>query len=286
MSKSLIVYFSQGGTTARTAESIAAGLGSAGYQVDRHSLMDGPPPSLEGYDLLGIGAPAYVFRPPFSVTDYVQSLPNLNGLPVFVFVLYGTLPGDTGNILRRMLAGKGAREVGYFTCRGDDYFIGYIKQGYLFSPDHPTAEELAQAEAFGQAVAARVAEPEYVRPADDPAPAAVYRLERLSTHRWLVEQFYSRFFHLNKDKCTACGLCIQECPTGNLSENEKGQPVWGRDCLFCLYCEMHCPEDAITSPINWPLFLPFLKYNISRAKRNPALDHVRVKHGQGRTERL
>ena len=30
-------------------------------------------------------------------------------------------------------------------------------------------------------------------------------------------------------------------------ENEKGQPVWGRDCLFCLYCEMHCPEDAITT---------------------------------------
>ena len=34
MAKSLIVYFSQGGTTTKVAESIATGLRSEGYEVD------------------------------------------------------------------------------------------------------------------------------------------------------------------------------------------------------------------------------------------------------------
>jgi flavodoxin/formate hydrogenlyase subunit 6/NADH:ubiquinone oxidoreductase subunit I len=286
MSKSLIVYFSQGGTTARTTQSIAAGLRTAGYQVDLCHLKDEQPPTLDGYDLLGIGMPVYAFRPPFVLTDYVQSLPDLTGLPAFTFVLYGTLRGDAGTAMRRLLARKGAREVGYFTCRGDDYFLGYLKQGYLFSPDHPTAEELAQAETFGQEVAARAAGQAYVPPEEDRPPAAIYRLERFAVSRLLAEQVYSRLFRVDKDKCTACGLCVQECPTGNITEDTEGRPVWGRNCLSCLYCEMNCPEEAISSPLSWPLFVPFYKYNVSRASRNPSLDYVRVKHSQGRVQRL
>jgi flavodoxin/formate hydrogenlyase subunit 6/NADH:ubiquinone oxidoreductase subunit I len=286
MSKSLIVYFSQGGTTARTAQSIAAGLRTAGYQVDLCHLVDGQPPALDGYDLLGIGMPVHYFRPPFALTDYVEGLPHLGGLPAFTFVLHGTLRGDAGTAMRRLLARKGAREVGYFACRGDDYFLGYLKLGYLFSPDHPTAEELAQAEAFGQAVAAHAAGQEYAPPAEDAPPGAIYQLERFALSRWLAEQVYSRLFRVNKDRCTACDLCVRGCPTGNITKNQEGHPVWGRNCLLCLYCEMHCPQDAITSPVSWPLFVPFLKYNVSRASRNPSLDYVRVKHGQGRTQRL
>jgi flavodoxin len=76
MSKSLIVYFSQGGTTARVAESIAAGLRAAGWQPDLCNLKDEKPPEISGYDLIGIGSPVNYYRPPFNVTDYVRSLPD------------------------------------------------------------------------------------------------------------------------------------------------------------------------------------------------------------------
>ena len=46
MAKSLIVYFSQGGTTARVAESIAAGLRAAEWQADLCNLKDEQPPEL------------------------------------------------------------------------------------------------------------------------------------------------------------------------------------------------------------------------------------------------
>ena len=286
MSKALLVYFSQCGTTAQVAESIAAGLHSAGHEVSLHNISDGPPPGPEGYDLLGVGSPAYYYRPPFNVTDYVGGLPNLSGLPVFVWVLHGAYRGDTGNVLRQALTDKGGKEVGYFHARGPDIYLAYLKEGYLFSADHPTEEELAQAEEFGSAVASRVAGDEYDRPESDPPPGAIYRFERFAVNRWFVEHFYSRLFRLDKAKCTACGLCVQECPTSNIASDSDGYPVWGRECLACLFCEMNCPEEAVTSAADWPLFLPFYKYNVRTAAGDPSLDHVRVRFSQGKIERL
>jgi flavodoxin len=113
MSKCLLVYYSQGGNTSRIAESIAKGLRASDHVVDLHNLKDGPAPNPGSYDFLGIGTPTYYFRPPFIVTDHLDSLPDLSGKPFFVFVVYGTDPGDAGNVVRRVLERKGGREIGY-----------------------------------------------------------------------------------------------------------------------------------------------------------------------------
>ena len=284
MPTSLIVYFSLGGTTARVAESIAMGLGTAGFQVDLCNLRDAQPPGLGGDDLLGMGSPAYYYRPPFNVTDHIDCLPELDGLPAFVFALHGTYLGDTGNAMRQALARKGARDVGYFRCRGADYYLGYLREGYLFSPGHPTPKELARAEEFGRRVAAVVGGQEYTPPSDDPPPAIMYRLERFLASRRLASQVYSRLFRVRRQACTACGLCTKSCPTRNIIEDDDARPVWGRNCLLCLNCEMVCPEDAVTSPASWPLLRLFMIYNVRRASQDPRLDHVRVRQSRGRTE--
>ena len=286
MAKSLIVYFSQSGTTARVAESIAAGLRAEEYQVDLCNLKDEQPPKASSYDLIGIGSPVYYFRPPFNVTDYIKRLPDLNGRASFTFVLYGTCKGETGTTIRRTLARKGAREIGYLACHGADYFMGYLRRGYLFSPHNPTAEELAQAETFGREVAARLAGQPYAGAKEDRPPAAIYRLERFLVNRWLVKQMYSRLFTVNAKKCNACGLCTRLCPTQNITQDKNERPVWGRNCLLCLTCELKCPKDAITSPVSWPLFTPFMAYNVRHASRDPALEHVRVVHKSGRTQQV
>jgi flavodoxin len=66
MPRCLLVYFSQGGSTAAVAERISSGLREAGYLVEEHNLAAGdrPPPS-SGYDLLGVGAPVHYYRVPF-----------------------------------------------------------------------------------------------------------------------------------------------------------------------------------------------------------------------------
>jgi flavodoxin/ferredoxin len=286
MPRSLIVYFSQGGTTARVADSIAAGLRRAQFEVDLCNMRGGQPSDPSGYDLLGVGAPAYYYQPPFNVMDYVADLPDLAGLPAFVFVLHGTYQGDTGNILRQALARKGAREAGYFHCHGADYALGYLREGYLFSPDHPGSEDLAEAEGFGLEVASDLNGRVYAKPNPDPPPALVYRMQRCLVNRWLARTFYSRQFRVDAKRCTACGGCMDGCPTSNITPDGEGKPVWGRECLLCLYCEMNCPEDAIRSPSSWPVVRPFFRYNVHRAAQDPALEHAPVKHGKGRTVRL
>lgn len=285
MPKCLIVSFSQGGTTRRIAESIAKGLQTAKYEVDLCDLKEATDKEVNQYDLLGIGSPTYYFRPPFNVTDYVSSLPDLAGLPCFVFILHGTHCGDSGNIIRRTLLEKRGRDVGYFRCRGADYFLGYLKQGYLFSPDHPRVEDFSQAETFGREVADRVGGQSYVKREEDERPGMVYRLERFLTNRWLVRQMYIRYFRVNAKKCNSCGLCVKRCPTGNISESEDLRPIWGRNCLLCFSCEMHCPKGAITAPATWLLFKPFMIYNTLHAAHDPSLDYVRVTHRNGRTHR-
>ena len=276
MTRCLLVYFSQSGTTAQVAESIASGLRAEGYEVDLFNINGQQPPDIRGYNVLGFGSPVYYFRPPFSVTNYLKNLPELDGMPAFVFVMHGTYRFDTGNMIRRALATKGAKEVGYFHAHGHDLFVGYLKEGYLFSPNHPSDTELVEAEAFGHDIAAHVGDKHYIRPEEDLTPALIYRLGRFFTGHWFVNNFYTRLFRLDRDKCTVCGLCIKLCPMKNISEGNNRYPVWGRNCLLCFTCELTCPEKAITSPIREYLFRPFMIYNTRMAARDKSIDCERI----------
>jgi uncharacterized pyridoxamine 5'-phosphate oxidase family protein len=46
------------------------------------------------------------------------------------------------------------------------------------------------------------------------------------------------------DKCTACGLCLEACPVGVISEGEV-YVIDGSRCLECGRCDEVCPEDAV-----------------------------------------
>ena len=286
MRKSLISYFSQNGTTAKVAESISTGLRDEGYQVDLYNIKEKPQPDVSGYDLLGIGSPVYFFRPPFIVTDYLNNLPDLGGLPTFTFVLHGTYRFDTGKSIRKILSRKGARGYGNFHCHGADFWLGYLKQGYLFSPDHPTPEELSLAKDFGHQISEQVADKDYSFTEEDQSPTIICRLERILLNRWFVEQVFSRMFKIDKASCSTCGLCMKNCPLSNISKDKDGHPVWGRSCLLCLDCEMKCPKDAISTPVDWPVMRRFMVYNVNHASQDPSLEYVCVTHSKGRTQRL
>jgi flavodoxin/Pyruvate/2-oxoacid:ferredoxin oxidoreductase delta subunit len=284
MPKGLIVYFSQGGTTAKAAECIAKGIRDHKFQVDVYTIKNKKPDEVKGYDFLGIGSPVYACRIPFNVSDYVKALPPLNNMPVFSFNLYGTYPFDAGKQLRRLLAKKGAKDMGYFSCKGPEYNLGYLQKGYLFSPNNPSKEELTQAEAFGREVAARISGKSYTPSEKFRSPSLFYRIERAFCDRWIVENMAAGTYKVDRTICNSCGVCIKLCPNTNIQKDKDGFPKWGRNCLFCLTCEMKCPRDAIKSMAD-KLGL-IMDYNIRDMSKNKSLEYVRVKHQQGRTEIL
>lgn len=48
--------------------------------------------------------------------------------------------------------------------------------------------------------------------------------------------------------CKRCGLCSALCPRGVIVQDETGAPQarYPDACTGCLFCELHCPDFAIT----------------------------------------
>jgi len=146
---------------------------------------------------------------------------------------------------------------------------------------------LDDAQDFGKSVADRIAgKMDYIKPKEDRRPSFVYLIQNYLTNRWIVKSIYSRLFRLKSEKCTSCGLCMKVCPTKNITSKPNGHPIWGRNCLLCLYCEMKCPTEAILSPVSLPIFSPFLAYDVWKDRTNPLIESVRVVHEKGRTRRV
>jgi formate hydrogenlyase subunit 6/NADH:ubiquinone oxidoreductase subunit I len=49
------------------------------------------------------------------------------------------------------------------------------------------------------------------------------------------------------ERCTACGLCVEYCPTQAVAMIEQRPVITKpRRCSYCGLCEESCPEDAIS----------------------------------------
>ena len=286
MKKALIAHFSQGGSTARVASHIAQGLKQGNCSVDIHLIQSNKPVDITGYDCIGIGFPAYSFRVPFIVEQFIQSLPDLQGKPFFIFMQYGSKPGKAGTDARKSMERKGGREIGYSRYCGTDYYIGFIREGILFSPDDPTTQALGDAEKFGKGLVAIMDGGNYTRPPYEGGAGVVFTLERVMMNRRLVNYFYRFFYRVNRKSCNQCGICVKNCPTGNILMDEKGFPRFSGNCISCWYCELYCPKEAISTPLDWPIMTPFNNYNIRQILKDSAIGRASVKLANGKIQRM
>ena len=52
------------------------------------------------------------------------------------------------------------------------------------------------------------------------------------------------------DDCIACGTCIDECPSGAISEGDK-YSIDPDACTECGTCASVCPNEAIRNRAEW-----------------------------------
>jgi ferredoxin len=50
---------------------------------------------------------------------------------------------------------------------------------------------------------------------------------------------------IDKDKCTGCETCIEECPVNTISIINETAGIDMENCICCGICHEVCPEDAV-----------------------------------------
>jgi NAD-dependent dihydropyrimidine dehydrogenase PreA subunit len=52
---------------------------------------------------------------------------------------------------------------------------------------------------------------------------------------------------IDRDKCTGCGTCVEECPGDvlRLDSHSKAFQRYPDDCWYCGACAEDCPTEAI-----------------------------------------
>ena len=50
---------------------------------------------------------------------------------------------------------------------------------------------------------------------------------------------------VDKEKCTGCGTCVEECPVGAIAWKEEKAKINMDECIRCGACHDICPEEAV-----------------------------------------
>lgn len=79
-----------------------------------------------------------------------------------------------------------------------------------------------------------------------------YSGERRTAAKKKTKHFAVFFYH---DWCKACGICMAFCPQEIISADKNGKPIMENAdrCIGCRFCELHCPDFAITVSARQPM---------------------------------
>jgi len=50
---------------------------------------------------------------------------------------------------------------------------------------------------------------------------------------------------VNEEMCTACGICVDECPVGAMSMQNDVAHITNDECIRCGHCHDACPQEAV-----------------------------------------
>lgn len=231
--KTLVLCFSGTGNSLYVANA----LGEKLKNTVLHSIpLNDPSLDLSGYDRIGIVAPLYYYYLPQVVSETLGKLNLPSHAYYFALITRGVPPeGAALGQIKKILRSKGAMlSFGrYVQMPLNDVSFYRPKQ-------RQAAPRLAafQKNCFG-----------LIKAISEKKKSI--SLEPLALGAPLIKNLFfktpqtmDRYFSLDKNRCTKCGICSEICPMGNIETNPH--PQWKGNCQLCLSCYHYCPHRAIS----------------------------------------
>lgn len=202
------------------------------------------PPNPDGCDFFGICFPVYCWSPQWLIVQWVRNLPDMKGKKCFVFANYA---GQPSNAVRRLWLELRKKNV-------DLVAIGMTlaPETWTFarSEKHMPLLEKDYAESTD-----KIDIPNFASHIIDTVTGKV-QPDKVQPYKWswfdMIVPFFTKpmmgisyNIKINRSKCTKCGLCAKNCPSGALTM--KDFPSYKKPCAACYGCINICPFDAIDS---------------------------------------
>ncbi len=248
--KSLVLYYSQTGNTEKVARAIQTGIAAAAGQCDIGFIKLGETSvdSLQEYDLIGVGAPAFLFLEPGNVAVFLKTFGPLAGKDSFIFTTSAGHPGNTLPSMENRLTRAGLRVLGGFSCDGQ-YFLPHRFSPW-FTDGHPDKIDLRLAADFGREMVDKKTRLDQGKK----APLAHFPYLKGGIYHDISVSRAALTSHLkwtfNREKCTfpKCRLCMDNCPMNCIDLAAEPVVFQGRGCIHCYFCEQLCPTGAVNYP--------------------------------------
>jgi NAD-dependent dihydropyrimidine dehydrogenase PreA subunit len=255
MGKALILYATGTGNSWRAAARIGERLEAAGWGVESRELRAGAELTRGAFagDLLVLVYPTLGFGTPPGLYAFLRGFGAAKGrrVPAAVFATWG---GHPGAALRQGAALLRRRGFSVIAAGGAAYPFNWTQ--VINPPDTPRAAEKvvggdADVGRFADRLAAALK-----GGAPGPAPRQPLTTLLFLPISWLYKSTGAKgmaAMYGADERCTACGICARDCPSGAIrmaGSGNRRRPRWNTRCWACNRCINVCPEAAIQmSPV-------------------------------------
>lgn len=235
INKVCAISFSPTKTSEKVVKIIAASMSNNTTFIDITQPSPKTTKTFEPNELVVIGVPVYAGRVAPLAAERLCSIKGSN-TPAVIVVLYGNREYEDALIelmdivkAQNFIPVAGAAFIGEHSFSTSTMAIG---------DGRPDEKDLSRASSFGKAVA------EKVKSAQGISTAPKLKLPGNYPYK---DGMGSLPFtpKVNHEECSLCGLCMETCPDGAITVEDK-VIMDVMKCIFCCACIKNCPEGAIT----------------------------------------
>ena len=260
--KAAVLWYSQTGNTQKCGKVLAKTLEKKGIKVVYGDLRDIDKSIVSNVDLVVMGSPVFYYDTPDFVKEFIQSLPDINGIPVAAYVTFGGPEGNQYNAGCSILEGlvkKNGVPVGLESFMSiSSYSLSFKEndtdvktKNNTILPDQNTYKKVREYAGFIKSQIEKGSTSEFKR---------TLTLREFSTYfgpEWWTKLTVDNHYIIEQ-KCVGCGACAEKCPTNSIDLDRFS--VDTDTCVLCFGCINNCQYQAMNMESNNEKLIGFHEY--------------------------